>query len=399
MRRARQYQMIGRAVCSVIALAFLCGCRSSQLAAARENYYMGRLPQAEGSLLEGDIPKEQFALVMMERGLIRQTRGDYTNSAKDFNQSSAFIEEYMMMSVSRGAASMVINDNVGIFYGDPYERTLMHAINARNYLALSEPFEAAVEARLILRTLQPERKSKDYPDDAYSRYIAGLCFELIGDPSNAAIEYQHASNLCVNAAIDARTGFVYPKSTASLIKQPVETNGSMEMVCLVDYGRVKLEDFGAYDRIEGIQYAEICSNGKVLGRTYVVADIQDIAVRTERQKVLSRMMKTFTRIVLKEQISRVLDDSSPALGFLARGILFGFLEKEDVRRWETLPRFMAVARFRLNGDIKSVDVVFKGLGGRVIKTVESIPVYNSSGKRIVLCRDITERARRVKSSK
>ena len=45
--------------------------------------------------------------------------------------------------------------------------------------------DAAVEGRNIIQHLSDR---KGFPDDPFSRYIAGLSLELIGDHSNAALQ-------------------------------------------------------------------------------------------------------------------------------------------------------------------------------------------------------------------
>ena len=39
-----------------------------------------------------------------------------------------------------------------------------------------------------------------FPDDAFSRYLAGFCFEMIGDGENAALSYRYAATVLSNAA-------------------------------------------------------------------------------------------------------------------------------------------------------------------------------------------------------
>ena len=74
------------------------------------------------------------------------------------------------------------------------ERTLLHAFTAKNHLAQANFENAAVEARRIIESLTPEKKG-DYPDDAYSRYMAGFCLEMMDDRSNAELEYRKADSV------------------------------------------------------------------------------------------------------------------------------------------------------------------------------------------------------------
>lgn len=87
--------------------------------------------------------------------------------------------------MSKGVASWVVNDGVQNFRGAPFERTMVHVMAAKNYLALGEWDDAAAEARRIIKSLEPDIRG-EYPEDAYSRYMAGFCLEMIDDDSNAA---------------------------------------------------------------------------------------------------------------------------------------------------------------------------------------------------------------------
>jgi len=107
-------------------------------------------------------------------------------------------------SLSKGVSSLIVNDRMLSFRGMPFERTLMYAFLAKDYLADSNWDYAAICARNIIKKLEA---LDGFPDIAYGRYMAGFCLELIYDEGNAAIQYRAAARLLTsNVLIDPLSG-------------------------------------------------------------------------------------------------------------------------------------------------------------------------------------------------
>jgi hypothetical protein len=360
--------------------SLLSGC-STPLAGARQNFYAGRLPEAEASLTNVVPRPKDKALFLMERGTIRQQRGDYAASSRDYIAASDEIERLWTISVSKGAASFVINDSVQDFRGAPYERTLLEIFNAHNYLAQGDWDNAAVGARRAIRSLEPDRRG-DYPEDAYSRYVAGLCLALIDDDSNAAIQYRRAGELAKTVAIDPLTGRLSAKppvttnttknTEVSLLPplQPVAGgSNTAELVCLVLTGRAPPGD--ADPTLVRVfsqpMYAEIRHQGRLLGRSYVLADTGDLARQTAEKQALANAIKTGIRIGIRAALAAWAEQQQSGLGELVFWALMA-MEEPDVRRWETLPQQLQVARVPCPPDLKEFEVVFKTSGGATVRT-------------------------------
>ncbi len=358
----------------------LSGC-STPLAGARQNFYAGRLPQAEASLTNVVPRPKDKVLFLMERGTIRQQRGDYAASSRDYIAASDEIERLWTVSVSKGAASFVINDSVQDFRGAPYERTLLEIFNAHNYLAQGDWDNAAVGARRAIRSLEPDHRG-DYPEDAYSRYVAGLCLALIDDDSNAAIQYRRAGELAKTVAIDPLSGRFSAKplvvtnatknTEVSLLSplQPVAGgSNTAELVCLVLTGRAPPGDAdpALVRSFSRPLYAELRHQGKLLGRSQLLTDTGELARQTAEKQALVNAIKTGIRIGLRAALAAWAEQQHSGLGDLVFSALMA-LEDPDVRRWETLPQHLQVARVPCPPDLKEFDVVFKASGGVTVRT-------------------------------
>jgi len=318
----------------------------------------------------------------MERGTIRQAAGDYNGSSQDWQKAKKTIEQLDYYSVTKGSSSFLVNDNVLAFRGTPYERTLLHTMNAQNYLALSKWDDAAVEARNIVKQL---KDLNGFPDDPFSRYVAAFCFEMDRDIESAKIEYRHSSALLTNVvSINQETGYI--------TSDPCQTPDNMksELICFIFSGRIPSETGGMnYGNIwMPDPYSEIYAEGKLLGRSYTLTNTGRLLADTQRRLAALQLAKDITRIVLKEAIAESIERKNPLLGNLVRLILFS-IEAPDLRRWETLPLTLQVARVPCPANLREYTVVFKDNSGRIIsqKTV-SKPISNRGSTFVSSCRDL-----------
>lgn len=363
----------GVAAAAMLALA---GCATQALNTARRDFYQGRFEQADRAL-DRKIPGKDRVLFLMERGTVRLFNGDYERSARDFIDAYDRLVELETYSLSKGGASMVVNDTVQDFRGFPYERTLLHAFTAKSHFARGLWENAAVEARRLIQSLSPEALG-DYPDDAYSRYVAGAALELIGDQSNARLQYQKAGELAPDAKIDPDTGRLGGGSAGK-----AET----ELIVFAMMGRAPRMDAATLPDLN--VYAEIYAGDKRLGRSYLLTDTADLAFTSFQKDAARQVAKTIARIAAKEALAHQIEKDNALLGELTRLILIGILEKPDTRRWETLPRHLHVARVPCPPDLREYTIVFKSGSGVTIsqRTVRN-PLQRNGSLYVSFARDI-----------
>ncbi|HMP89499.1 MAG TPA: hypothetical protein PJ991_04825 [Kiritimatiellia bacterium] len=378
------------AICLLAIASVTAGCAGAKLNSARSDYFSGAYLQAAQRLEDQSFPKRDRVLFLMERGMIRQAAGDFEGSTRDFIAAYNTIESMTAISLTQDSASMIINDSVQEYRGAPFERTLLHSFTAKNHLLQSNWELAAVEARRIIQSLAPE-SLRDYPEDAYSRYMAGLCLSLIGDWSNAALQYRLAARLTPHLSIHEQTGHI-SLSTNSTTDATVPANipGDHELIVLVLIGRSPTGHELEHSRrpIRPAGYAEIIVNGGPAGRSYALADTMDLAFTTKQKDAIRDMAKTVSRIALKEVTARSLEKEDELLGLLFRLIMINMLEQPDIRRWETLPRSLQVARMPVPANLESVQVNFKTSSGAIVRSVPvSLPLPQNQRTFITVVRD------------
>ncbi|HPG00628.1 MAG TPA: hypothetical protein PLE77_11210 [Kiritimatiellia bacterium] len=371
---------------AILAALLVSGCATPALDASRHDFYQGNYDKAEKELADIPATDKDRVLYLMERGTVRQARGRYEDSSRDFIAASDGIDKLETYSLSRGASSMVINDAVQDFRGAPYERSLLHAFTAKDFLALGKWDDAAVEARRIIKTLDPMARG-DYPEDAYSRYMAGFCLELIDDPSNAALQYRKAAGLMQSGWINENTGRFLAAPPAAGVA-PREAAPAHELVCFILIGGSG--SGSSYAHGGGAVYATVENEGQTLGRSYHLSDTAELAFSTEQVEAVRKAAKTVGRVLVKEAIAESFEQrNNPFLADLIRFVMIGLLERPDTRRWETLPRLLQVARVPCPAGLKAFDVTFRNAAGTPVQTQHVVkPISQRGNIYVSFCRDL-----------
>jgi len=334
------------------------GCRTSGLDAGRAAFRRGDYTNATAQLIAPQDDIRNHVLYLMERGMAYHVLGDYEESNRDWQKATETIRELDYLSVSRSAASVVVNDYALAFRGAPYERGLLHAFGALNYFALAKWDGAAVEARLLVDCLS---NLDGYPDVAFARYVAATAFEAANQTESAEIEYERAGELVKSyLEIDPRTGFLQLPDTSAQAKS------DYELICFVSVGT--LSNWGPSTTVSSnafvSPYVEVVQNGRSLGRSYHLDSVNLLQARTEARRAAARAAKTVGRIVLKETIAYQVSEHNALLGELLR-LAFYLMEVPDTRHWETLPAQLLVARVPCDAPLSEYTLVLHGQNGMV----------------------------------
>ncbi|MDD4870604.1 MAG: hypothetical protein PHR77_08585 [Kiritimatiellae bacterium] len=341
-------------LCAMAGIFLVSGCASLRLETARNNYEARQFGKAVEELTP--IPKGNTdrVLFLMERGMAQQAACNYKASTRDWLDAMRAAETLDLYSVSGDTPSLLINDNVMPFRGAPYERVLLHTFAAKSYMAMGEMNDAAVEARNIVHLLE---NRDGFPDDPYSRYLAGLCFEITGDYESAAFQYRQISNMVHGATIEA-SGLI--RSTSSPAPGKTPPAKTTELVCLIGLGTLR-NSFQAEPA-----YVEVYMDDRCLGRSYKFTDVELLWEQTRARLQLRRETKKLLRIALKEWLLHEADKKNNDFAAALSILLYG-LEIEDVRRWETLPTWLHIARIQCPPDLRSYRLVVRDVNGAVME--------------------------------
>ncbi|PKM97417.1 MAG: hypothetical protein CVU77_06195 [Elusimicrobia bacterium HGW-Elusimicrobia-1] len=183
------------------ALFLVAGCASTGGYYERINGLVRDSRYAEAGAFAGESRKKIYGakndlLYFLDRGFLLHLAGDYRASNEAFETAQQLSRELFTKSISAEAATFLVSDNVRPYYGEDFERVLIHVFSALNYVLLDDYEAALVETRRadhVLRTLETHYDGKmSYREDAFARYLSGLIQEEAGEINSAHVSYLRA---------------------------------------------------------------------------------------------------------------------------------------------------------------------------------------------------------------
>jgi hypothetical protein len=441
------------AVCATFSLVFLVLCTTNYNEAIRKaetTFYSGNYLSAARSMLpQVNSEGRDQLLYMMEAGLMLHAGGDFKKSTGVFTQAAALVER-IAISLSKGAAALVLNETMTNYRGEDHERVLVHMYLGLGRMMTDKNDEARVDFKKvndILRALV-QTGGRAYKQNRMAKYLTAIAFENSGDIENddsdrefAYVEYKQILQL------DGRLPLVYQDlqrmakrfGDTELLGQYRRFNPNFlntiprdggELVVIFESGKgpVKVsrgplmsdQSMGngirvAVNGLSGAQAAsaaaimvalnkaenpipkfqrrenrvshlEIVVNGRNLGRTYQLEDVEDTAVKNLEEQYLGMVGKVAAGIVTKAAISiaagmaaqkaaeqsRQLGAFSGVIGAVVgagTGAALISQIKPDLRCWHTLPANFQLGRVFLPAGQHDVTINLIGRNGGVIHTL------------------------------
>lgn len=350
--------------------------------------------------------KNNELLYLLDKGFIQHLNRDYEASINTFAKAQLIFDRLYTESISKIAATWVINDYAAPYHGEDFEYVFINIFQALNYIMLGNYEDALVEARDVdskLNAINAQYKQDQknvYKEDAFARLLMGIIYEA-GDTNedlnDAFISYVKSEETYERDYSD-NYNLVGPNilkenilTTARFMGLPEFSKYRMKYknmpfynikekrkkaeVYLIQYNGlcpIKVEDaitiptpdghvikvaFPRYqERVYGIADSRLLATSK-RGQVYyahseVCQDIGMIAIKNlERRKVRfiakSALRSTGRYLVEKKQEENV----EKKHGAIAAGWFSFFsniynliIEQADLRCWQTLPDQIRIAR-------------------------------------------------------
>jgi hypothetical protein len=206
---------------------------------------------------------------------------------------------------------------------------------------------------------------------------------MIRDREGARFQYRRANALLPDLKIDEASGRFQPPEATTPAEPP-----ATELVCFVAIGRAPAGLHAGHHGGHGTPFADIYVNGKLAGRSHPFVSTRELLVASEQKLAALRLAKTAARIAIKETVIHAVAEEDDLLAALLRVLLYAF-ERPDNRRWETLPRWLQVARVRCPSDLAEFRVVFRTAGGQAVREkIVRAPLSKRGRVFISFCRDL-----------
>lgn len=352
---------------------FAAGCTTYQnkVAGARDALRSGQFARAVTELEPLAKKKDDDQLVyLLDYATALQEAGRYKESMKAFAEAEAIADIQDYHSISNVAGSLVLSETMIQYKGDDYEKVMINAVNAVNYLETGDLDEALVEVRKLNQKLYKYKNEakKDYEQNPFAYYLSGIIWEADRKWDDAYIAYKTAYELIPEYAplkqdllrLARRAQRMddfndWKKKFGDVEVSPLwKDKAAGELIVILQQGwGPRKEPRPENPRFPYLvpsrnftQTAAVEINGKREAQTSPVFSVQDVAIKTLNDDyarlVASRVGGMVTKAVLSDQLRQ----KNEALGLLA-WVILNAADQADLRQWSTLPQTFQVARVPL----------------------------------------------------
>ncbi len=398
-----------------VCLFLLCGCAGSRFTNARHAFFIDGDPNAAVQILEQGGQNGLSALLAhMEKGLLLNNAGRFSESIAELRQASDLIDLQAYLSVSQLTASLLINDWMTAYKGEYCERLWVHTYLMIDYLMVRRYEDALVEAKQALAVIDtyPEALSEAY----FSLALIGLCYELLGEFNDAYIVYERLFKQMPDpapiqeerlrmgrlAGIDPIGDHTANPPASGSVQPPFAAAGG-ELILLVGIGSgpVKVASdivlppgirisFPRYDNRGGITGdAGVYAGDRPLTVKRVSTDLNRVARISLGARSKRIIAKEAARVFAKEAIAQQVEQEYDAfVSFMTRLILMA-TEEADTRSWQTLPARHSLLRLPLEPGSHRLAVTIEGDATR--HRIDLPPFTIHAGQRLFFVVRATDR--------
>lgn len=362
--------------------------------------------------------KNDKVLENLDKGLVSHYAKEYKRSNTEIAEAERLIRAYYAKSVTQTAASMMVNDTVVDYAGDPFEDIYTNIFMALNYLQLGKFDDAFVEIRrfdIKLKEIQQkyqaqlakqkkelETNAKSLPsgemkfhNSALARYMSLLMYRAEGNYDSARVDY----NMMRDAfrLQPSLYPFSFPESVKEDCVRPPKGSGRLNVLSFSGLSPVKVEQslplfaLDGYYRIAlpvmekrkssvgavSVTAVNVSTGERYSADSEKIESIEDISVDTYSQKYAAVVGKTIGRMVAKLTATAALDTAADNVGDSTLSLVFSLLgaaskinmfasERADVRTCRYFPASAYAAGITVPEGKYNVTVAFKsGSGGKV----------------------------------
>jgi len=356
-----------------------------------------------------DYGEGDAVLFYLEKGNLLRLAAQYEKSQSAFETAKEKIEDLYTISVSKNAASILINDNVTDYKGDYFEYVMLHVYQALNYLEKGDIDNAGVIARqldVILTELENSKvdsNGKVYQCDPYANYLSGLIFEGLNDWSSARIKYDKAYQCYKNSIYKISV----PQQVKRALLRASKKSGAMslyrryskkfdieekqqnksELIFILDEGFIAAKRevsvaVTAYsnERLRQLKIAmpeiplynahlisevRVKINNKVL-LAEKVHDLDSAARVSLNERLTAIKTRAIARAVKNQALQNDAEQSGNFIAKFGSVILSNMLEQADIRGWNSLPHTVWMARAPVVAGTYDIEVQLVDSSGYVL---------------------------------
>ncbi|MBN1501273.1 MAG: hypothetical protein JW982_14030 [Spirochaetes bacterium] len=167
---------------------------NKQMQESEKLFYSGKYLQAAKLLLKKVNTKNKDQLLfMMECGAMFNAGNDYKRSNVALLAAEKLYPT-LAASVSKQAASIILNETTTNYRGENFELVLIHMYAGINFYRLGEIDDARVEFMKVSNLLASFKldKNRKYDENLLAKYLTAVCYEMLGDINNDLNDIEYA---------------------------------------------------------------------------------------------------------------------------------------------------------------------------------------------------------------
>lgn len=145
--------------------------------------------------------KDERLLALMERGMLLHSKGEWEKSSQVLDEARSLSTQLYTISLSKKAEKTLLNDNYDQFYGEIYERSLLHfylslnaILNYQKTQKRDDLFRARAEVLAwdsFLSSIKEDRLGKSvYKNDLLLKIYGAKIHEMVGTREDRQIALQ-----------------------------------------------------------------------------------------------------------------------------------------------------------------------------------------------------------------
>ncbi len=359
-----------------------CATYQAQVESSRKRLKNSPSQAAEALKQLAETEGKDQLVYLLDYATALQAAKNYKESTKQFLIADKMAELKDYHSVSKQVSSLVLNEEMVQYKGDDYEKLLINAMLAINFLSVDDLDGALVETRRLIEKLEHYRvdEKKKYEQNEFAIYLSALIWESDRKWDDAYISYEKAYQLnpdieylrkdLIRSAIRARRTETAKKweNLFGIKRDPKWFNnkdGEIVLIYQQGWGPRKypspqwrriptLVPVRSRNRIASLE-VEGFSSPEFTQKIY---NLERVAIQTLNDQYAPLIAKRIAAVATKEVLSNQVSQKNEALGAIMNMALH-VADRADLRQWSTLPESFQIAKIRVPAGNYTVRV--KGL--------------------------------------
>lgn len=387
MNRIRPFLLIF--TCAVVA-----GCASYQSKVSGfDNDLRAHRPADAAKLLEpkAEADGDDQVVYLFEYATALQMANQYKESNKAFMKAEDLTEIKDYHSLSRIAGSLLLSQSMIQYKGEDYEKVLIDAMLAVNFLMVGDFENAMAMARRLNDKLYKYKyeAKRNYEQNPFAYYLTALMFENDRDPDNAYVQFKKAYELkpsfpylredLIRGARNAHRDDDLDnwKKQFPGVQVPNQRNtGEIVLIFQQGWGPKKRPNPSfprvpkLYPTYSATTWARLEVENGPQELTQVIFSVQDTSIKELDDQYASLIAMRAAGIATKAVVADQIRQKNELLGALA-WVGMNAADQADLRQWTSLPATFQIAKVRLTPGKYRVRVV--GLNSQGLPTGEQDP--------------------------